>query len=161
MKTKLTAALILLLTTYTSHTFSQDFQRPPCVRSAYQSQVDSLKQSLASRGYCLMKEASITMESTFDMPVVMQLEQGNMYHFVFIGDPASLEYQVTMFDWKDRMVFCKKSQRQAADGNVLYCSFEPETSKQHIFRPLQVTTAKSKTLYGYVLMFKKGLTVDG
>ena len=159
MKTKLTAALILLLTTYASTTFSQDIQKPPCVRPAYQVQVDSLKQSLASRGYCLMKEASITMESTYEMSVVMQLEQGNMYHFVFIGDPASMEYQVTMFDWKERMVFCKKSQRQAADGNIMYCSFEPEASKQHIFRPLQVTTAESKTLYGYVLMFRKA--VDG
>src|SRR5688500_9460947 len=100
MKTPLTAALMLLLTTYASYTFSQEVQKPPCVRAAYQLQVDSLKQSLASRGYCLMKEASITMESAYEMPVIMQLEQGNMYHFVFIGDPASMEYQVTMFDWK-------------------------------------------------------------
>jgi hypothetical protein len=162
IKSRLTAVLLLLLTTYASSTFSQRPEQPACVRVSYQFQVDSLKQSLASQGFILLKEASITMESEFEMPVAIQLEEGSRYHFIFLGDPASLEYQVTMFDWKERMVFCKKYQRETADGNIIDCSFEPAASKYHVFRPLQVSSEKPKGLCGYVLMFKKApfLTAD-
>jgi hypothetical protein len=34
----------------------------------------------------LLKEASITMESEFEMPVIVPLTQGSLYQFVFIGE---------------------------------------------------------------------------
>ena len=97
----------------------------------------------------------MTMESAYEIPVVFKLNEGSRYHFVFIGEPGSLEYGISLFDWKENMVFLKKNKRPEADGNIIDYSFASQASEYHVFRPLQVNSTKPKGLCGYVLLFKK------
>src|SRR5687768_6968397 len=88
------AALLLLQLT----SFSQQVIRiQECNNPGIRSQVDSLKQLYAKDGFVVLKEASITMESEYEMPVIVPLTQGTWYQFVFIGEPSSRLYEVRMF----------------------------------------------------------------
>ena len=48
-----------------------------CNNAGIQQQVDSLKQLYAKDGFVVLKEASITMESEYEMPVIVPLTQGS------------------------------------------------------------------------------------
>ena len=77
-------------------------------------QVDSLKKEYGGQGFSLLKEASISMESEFEMPVIVPLTEGSWYQFVFIGDISSKLYEVRMYDWQERMVIFR--QKKWGDG---------------------------------------------
>jgi hypothetical protein len=67
------AALLLLQLT----SFSQEVIRiQECNSPGIRSQVDSLKQLYAKDGFVVLKEASITMESEYEMPVIVPPDPG-------------------------------------------------------------------------------------
>jgi hypothetical protein len=118
-------------------------------------QVDSLKKLYADDGFVLLKEASITMESEYEMPVIVPLTQGSLYQFVFIGDYTSRLYEVRMFDWNEKQVVFKQNKWGEIDGNVISYEYQPQFSEFHMMKPVQVNKQKKKNLCGYVMMFKK------
>ena len=118
-------------------------------------QVDSLKKLYSDDGFVLMKEASITMESEYEMPVIDPLNQGSLYQFVFIGDYTSRLYEVRMFDWNEKQVVFKQNKWGEIDGNVISYAYQPQFSEFHMMKPVQVNKQKKKNLCGYVMMFKK------
>src|SRR5688572_18892961 len=71
-------------------------------------QADSIKLELAKQGFIIVKEASMTMESEYEMPVIVPLTEGSWYQFVFIGDITSRLYEVRMFDWDEKQVAYQK-----------------------------------------------------
>ena len=118
-------------------------------------QVDSLKKIFSDDGFVLMKEASITMESEFEMPVIVPLNQGSLYQFVFIGEYTSRLYEVRMYDWNEKQVVFKQNRWGDVDGNVISYAYQPRFSEFHMMKPVQVNKQKKKGLCGYVMMFKK------
>ena len=73
-----------------------------CSNDEIKHQVDSLKTFYAKGGFSVVREASITMESEYEMPVIVPLQQGTWYQFIFIGDMSSKMYEVRMYDWEER-----------------------------------------------------------
>jgi len=126
-----------------------------CENALISQQVDSLKKLYSADGFVLLKEASITMESEFEMPVIVPLNQGSWYQFVFIGDYTSRLYEVRMFDWNERQVIYQQKRWGDVDGNVISYSYQPQFSEFHMIKPVQVNKQKKKNLCGYVMMFKK------
>jgi hypothetical protein len=125
-----------------------------CEGNPYQQTVDSLKQVYAAQGFVLLREASITMESEYEMPIVLPMQQGTWYQFIFIGDPTSKIYEVRMFDWNERQVVFKKNMWGDVDGNIISYSYVPQFSEYHMIKPVQVNKKKKK-LCGHVLLLKK------
>ena len=80
-----------------------------CNNSFIQHQVDSLKVFYNKDGFVLLKEASVAMESEYELPVIVPLTEGSWYQFVFIGDYSSKLYEVRMYDWEEKMVVCQKN----------------------------------------------------
>ena len=139
-----------------STTFSQDVIRlQSCNNNSIQKQADSLKSLYSHDGFLLLKEASITMESAYEMPVVVPLNQGSWYQFVFIGDYTSKLYEVRMYDWNEKQVIYQKKLWGDVDGNVISYSYIPQFSEFHMMKPVQINKDKKKTLCGYVMLFKK------
>lgn len=126
-----------------------------CENSLITQQVDSLKKLYSADGFILLKEASISMESEYEMPVIVPLNQGSWYQFVFIGDYTSRLYEVRMFDWNERQVVFQQKKWGDVDGNVISYSYQPKFSEFHMMKPVQVNKQKKKNLCGYVMMFKK------
>jgi hypothetical protein len=126
-----------------------------CENQQIGKQVDSLKELYGKDGYVLLKEASISMESEYEMPVIVPLTQGSWYQFIFIGDYSSRLYEVRMYDWQERMVIFRQKKWGDVDGNVISYSFIPKFSEFHMMKPVQVNKQKKKNLCGYVMLFKK------
>jgi len=126
-----------------------------CVNESYKPQIDSLKSLFSTKGYDLIREASMMMESAYEMPVIMPLNGGSWYQFVFIGDPSSRLYEVRMYDWNEKQVFYKKHLWGDVDGNIISYNYIPGFTEYHMIKAVQVNKQKKKGLCGYVMMFKK------
>jgi hypothetical protein len=147
--------LLLILVMCNIASFSQDIRLQSCQNDFINKQVDSLKGLMGKDGFTLLKEASITMESEFEMPVIVPLTQGSWYQFVFIGDYSSRLYEVRMFDWNEKQVVFQQKKWGDVDGNVISYSYIPKLTEFHMMKPVQVNKKKKKNLCGYVMLFKK------
>lgn len=144
------------MTSLCTSLFAQDVIRlQSCEDNLISHQVDSLKTMYSKDGFVLLKEASISMESEFEMPVVVPLTEGSWYQFVFIGDYTSRLYEVRMFDWNERQVVFQQKRWGDVDGNIISYSYIPKFSEFHMMKPVQVNKKKKKNLCGYVMLFKK------
>ncbi len=117
-------------------------------------QADSVKKQLALQGFIVVKEAAVTMESEYEMPVIFPLTQGSWYQFVFIGDASSKLFEVRMFDWNEKEVAYQKKLWGDIDGNIISFSYIPQFSEYHMMKPVQVNK-KKKNICGIVMMLKK------
>jgi hypothetical protein len=148
--------LLIALCLATTFVFSQRLMRQQsCTDELISRQVDSLKVIYAQQGYELLREASMTMESEYEIPVIMQLTQGTWYQFVFIGDISSRLYEVRMYDWTEKQVIFRQNKWGDVDGNIIVYSYVPKATEFHMVKPVQVNKKKKKGLCGYVMMFKR------
>jgi hypothetical protein len=149
--------LLLLTLLFSSASFAQKdvIKLESCSNSFIQHQVDSLKNLYSNEGYILLKEASVAMQSEYELPVIVPLTQGSWYQFVFVGDYTSKLYEVRMYDWDEKMVVYQKKQWGDVDGNIISYSYIPKFSEYHMIKPVQVNKQKKSNLCGYVMLFKK------
>ena len=153
MKNLISILLIILFCGTTAK--AQNITRQPaCTQASILQQADSIKKELAKQGFLIVKEASISMESEYEMPVIIPLTQGSWYQFVFIGDMSSKLYEVRMFDWNEKQVVYQRKHWGDVDGNVISYSYIPRFSEYHMMKPVQVNK-KKKALCGYVMLLKK------
>lgn len=155
MKKPCLVLFISMLTLLSAYSQSNVIKVQSCSDQLIAHQVDSLKKLYSDDGFVLLKEASITMESEYEMPVIVPLTQGSLYQFVFIGDYTSRLYEVRMFDWNEKQVVFKQNKWGEIDGNVISYEYQPQFSEFHMMKPVQVNKQKKKNLCGYVMMFKK------
>lgn len=141
---------------FASSLFAQDVIRvQPCDNPSILHQADSLKQLYAKDGFQVLKEASIMMESEYEMPVVVPLQQRAIYQIVFIGDVTSKLYEVRMYDQDEKMVIYQKKMWGDVDGNIISFGYVPQFSEFHMIKPVQINKKKKKELCGYVMLLKK------
>ena len=125
-----------------------------CDTRPYQEQIDSIKSLFKAQGFILLREASMTMQSEYEMPIVVPMSQGALYEFVFIGDPSSRLYEVRMYDNDEKQVVYKKKMWGDVDGNIISYAYIPQFSEYHMIKPVQVNKTKKK-MCGYVMLLKK------
>jgi hypothetical protein len=149
--------LIFLLTfCFGSSVNGQDIIRQvSCFDSTLKSQADSLKKELSAQGFIVVREAAMSMESGYEMPVIVPLTQGSWYHFAFIGDMSSQLYELRMFDYNEKQVVYQKHYGQGMESNIISFSYIPKFTEYHLIKPVQVNKKKKKDICGYIIMFKK------
>jgi hypothetical protein len=136
--------------------FAQDVIRlQSCNDTMIARQADSLKQLFGKDGFDVLKEASIMMESEYEMPVIVPLQERSTYRIVFIGDITSKLYEVRMYDWDEKQVSYQKKMWGDVDGNIIAFTYSPQFTEFHMIKPVQVNKQKKKGLCGYVMLFKK------
>ena len=137
-----------------THSFSQDvIRQQACDDSLIKHQADSLKNVLSNNGYMVVREASMTMESEYEMPVIVPLTQGSWYQVVFIADPSSRLNEVRMYDYDEKQVFYQKNYNDI-QGNIISYGYISKFSEYHMIKPVQVNK-KKKTLCGYIMLLKR------
>ncbi len=155
MKNRIILPLLFVLASLSQSVSAQKvIKQNPCSTPSILAQADSIKKFLAKQGFEVVKEASMQMESEYEMPVIVPLTQGSWYQFVFIGDMSSKLYEVRMFDWNEKQVVYQKKYWGDVDGNVISYSYIPQFSEYHMIKPVQVNK-KKKDLCGYVMLLKK------
>ncbi|TCZ75012.1 hypothetical protein [Flaviaesturariibacter aridisoli] len=149
-------ALILITVLLTATAGAQGAARPAGdLDPTINRQADSLRKLYMANGYILMKENAVNMESQFEFPVLMQLQAGVQYQFVFIGEMSSRLYEVRMFDWAEKQVYYKKHMWGDIDGNIIAYPYAARQTEYHLLRVLQVNKQKKKDLTGYVMLFRR------
>lgn len=126
-----------------------------CFDSTLKREADSLKANLYRQGFIVLKEATMTMESEYEMPVIVPLTQGSWYQFIFIGDLTSKLYELRMYDYDEKQVIYKKQYGQGVESNIISYSYIPKFTEYHMIKPVQVNKLKKKNICGYIIMFKK------
>ncbi len=126
-----------------------------CYDSTLKSQADSLKLVLYKQGFVVVREATMTMESEYEMPVIVPLNEGSWYHIAFIGDMTSKLYEVRMYDYDERQVVYQKHYGNGMESNIINYSYIPKFSEYHMIKPVQVNKKKKKDICGYFIIFKK------
>lgn len=146
-----TTAFLLFISQYN---YAQErIVQKPCFDSTLKQQADSLKADLTQKGFIVVKEATMTMQSQYEMPVVVPLTAGTWYQFAFIGDKDSKLYEVRMYDWSEKQVMYRKN---GIENNLILFPYIPKATSYHVIKPVQVTNIKKKKeLCGYIIMFKK------
>lgn len=127
-----------------------------CYNETLKIQADSLKQVLNKQGFIVVREATMTMESEYEMPVVVPLNEGSWYHIAFIGDMTSRLHEIRMFDYNERqVVYQKKFGDGFEGGNIINYSYIPKFSEYHMIKPVQINKKQKTNLCGYFIIFKK------
>lgn len=126
-----------------------------CMDSTLKSQGDSIKKEMAAKGFIVVREASMAMESGYEMPIFVPLTQGSWYDFAFIGDLSSRLYEVRMYDYNEKQVVYEKQYGDGMESNVINFSYIPKFTEYHIIKPVQLNKKKKKQICGYIIMFKK------
>ena len=151
MKKLLTVSLLLFIALAAN---AQDvIRQKSCANQSITLQVDSLKKVFEASGFMVLKEASMSMESEYEMPVLVPMTQGAWYHIVFIGDPGSRLHEVRMYDYDEKQVYYKKLYGYS-EGNIISYGYMPKISEWHMIKPVQVNKSK-KDCCGYILLLKK------
>jgi len=155
MKNLIFSALTMAAIALTGTTQAQDLIRQQtCQTQSVQHQIDSLKRYYSAHGFSLMREASMQMESQYEMPIIVPLTQGEWYSFVYVGNPESRLHEVRMYDYMEKMVIYRKNLKKDPSANVINFTYEPVASEYHIIKPVQINN-KQKDLCGYVMLFKR------
>ena len=153
---KRSVILLFTLIIFATLSHAQEVIRvQPCNDTLIQRQVDSLKILYSKAGYNVLREASIAMESEYEMPVVVQLQERALYQIVFIGDITSKLYEVRMYDWDEKQVAYQKKMWGDIDGNIISYGYQPKFTEFHMIKPVQVNKKKKKGLCGYIMLLQK------
>src|SRR5260221_3242537 len=120
MKTYSRRLLLALFILCGQHLMAQELiKQENCDTTPYHYQIDSLKSLFKSKGFIVLREASMSMQSEYEMPIVVPMSQGALYEFVFIGDPSSKLYEVRMYDWNEKQVVYQKKMWGAVHVNII------------------------------------------
>jgi len=151
LKTKNIILLLSLLIAFTYKSFCQDIiAQKPCENEYISHQADSIKIFFLKNGYDVAKEASVTMESGYEMPIIVSLRKNIPYQFVFIGDANTTLYEVKIYDWEEDQIFNEKKLSKDAEGNIISARIIPSKSEYHMIKVLQVNKKRKENLCGYV-----------
>ncbi len=152
---KYSIAVVLFCCFFCANVYSQDVIRlAACKEETISKQADSLKEAFSKLGFVVAKEATVAMESEFEMSVMVALTEGSWYQFIFIGDPASKLYETRMFDSDDKQVVYQKKLNGDQEWNIISFSYIPKFSEFYAIRPVQVNK-KNKHVCGHVILMKK------
>lgn len=154
-KSPLFSVLLLILLTSNNLAAQDVIRQKPCNNPAIIMQADSIKDIYAKKGFAVVREASVSMESEYEVPVIVPLAEGSWYQFVFIGDISSKLYEVRMYDWSEKQVVYQRKMWGDQEGNIIDFSYIPTASEQYMIKPLQVNKKKKDNLCGYVILMKR------
>ena len=148
--------ILALLLTFSPLAKAQDvIRQASCFNAGLKSQSDSIKKEMAAQGFILVREASMSMESGYEMPVIVPLTEGTWYHFAFIGDISSRLYELRMYDYNEKQVVYEKQYGEGMESNIISFSYIPKFTEYHMIKPVQVNKKKKEDICGYIMMFKK------
>ncbi len=126
-----------------------------CFDASLKAQCDSVKAVLAQQGFVVVREATMTMESEYEMPIIVPLAEGSWYHIVFIGEVSSRLCELRMYDNDEKQLVYKKQYGEGMESNIISYSYIPKFSEYHMIKQVQVSKKKKKGICGYFMILKK------
>jgi hypothetical protein len=135
-------------------TAQEIIKQQTCNVAAFQHQIDSVKTFFSQKGFRLLRESSMQMESQYEMPVVFPLNEKEHYSFVFIGEPQSRLFEVRLFDIAEAPLYYEKKLSGDHQANVILFPFTPVQTNYFVLKAVQIQKGR-KNICSYVMVFKE------
>lgn len=150
-------SVIILAFAFQSAFAQPVIQQKGCSNEQISAQADSIKNVFTTDGFSVLRESFISMESGYEMPVIVPLNKGEWYHVVFIGMPTARLFEMRIYDTNDNQITYEKQLGKDDKGNIISVSFKPEMNTYYMFKVLQMQK-KMRDMCGYILLMKRTST---
>jgi len=117
-----------------------------CVDPAIRTQAQEIKQHFQKQGFVVYRDAMISMSSMEPYPVIVQLQKGQFYQIIFVGNTADSKMRIDIYNGQDQKMDEKLVMRNRDQPNYISYSFIPETTDTYMFMLLQ--RLKNKDMCG-------------
>ncbi len=155
MKNAGTYVLYLIILLLPFQMVAQTKTIDPCSIGSILRQADSIKQYYTKEGFTVLREASVSMDSEYELPILMPMKQGEPYEIVFIGDARSNICEVKMYDYQEQQVVYQRKKDNEPDQHIIRYGYKPKASEYHLVKPVQVNEQQKKNLCGYIIFLRK------
>lgn len=91
-------------------------------------QASEQKVSLKAQGFNIENDAMLRMKSREEFPVLIHLEAGVFYHFLFLGNTRAKKMQLQIIDPNQKFIIEKKQLPYKNSSNTISFSFTPAQS---------------------------------
>ena len=123
-----------------------------CSDTAILKQSAQIKQHYLNQGFTVYRDAMLGMESRMPYPIVMQLEKGQLYVIVFIGNENSKKLNLDLYDANEQPVEKLNVQRNRDEPNHIIYTLSPEFSGEYMAVVIQ--KLKERTMCGSFFVLK-------
>lgn len=121
-----------------------------CHDPVLRAQADDIKKHFTEQGFKVYRDAMINMESMQPFPIVIQLQKGQLYQIIYVGQQAATNHRMVMYDGNDRKIderFVFKKLGKDVTNYMVY-EFVPERTDTYLFEFM--TRLKNKQFCGSV-----------
>lgn len=149
--------IYILLTGSLCMHFTTSAQRASvgCVDQAMRLQAEQLKLGFVKQSYVVYRDAMLSMESRQPAPIVVQLNKGQLYQFIYVGSKGSSKISMEIMDGEDNKIDERILKNPAHTNYVVY-SFIPDKTDAYLFVLTQ--HQKSKTMCGSFCILQQQTT---
>jgi hypothetical protein len=151
MRQTVVAAAILLFSLFSLQSKAQDQPNIGCIDKALKVQAEDVKQGFMKQGMTVYRDAMIGMESQTAFPIEVQLTQGHLYEFLFIG-AVDANLKLELYDGDNQNVAVKTLKKGEAPGYMIY-SFTP--AKSDIYLLMLTQKLRHDTMCGSITIMEK------
>lgn len=117
-----------------------------CIDPAIRAQAQDIKQHFQKQGFVVYRDAMISMSSMEPYPVVVQLQKGQFYQIIFVGNAMDSKIRIDIYNGADQKIDEKLVMRNRDQPNYISYSFIPESTDAYMFMLLQ--RLKNKEMCG-------------
>jgi hypothetical protein len=147
----ITATLLLCAAAPTVHA-QRPGNRPAvgCQDPVLRAQADDIKKHFTEQGFVVYRDAMINMESMQPFPIMVQLQKGQLYQIIFVGQQAATNHRMVLYDGNDHKVDEKFIFRRSGKEvtNYLVYEYVPERTDTYLFEFM--TRLKNKEFCGSI-----------
>lgn len=121
-----------------------------CQDPVLRAQAVDIKKHYSEQGFKVLQDAMINMESMVPFPIMAQLQRGQLYEIIFVGQQAATNHRMVMYDGDNRKVdekFVFKKSGVDVTNYIIY-EFIPERTDLYLFEFM--TRLKNKEFCGSV-----------
>lgn len=147
--TVLIAAALLLTITSVNISYAQ-MAKIGCMDQGIRVQGEQMKHDLKAQGMEVYKDAMLTMTSKQPYPIAVQLTQGDLYQFVFVGNKTASKLYFELFDGGDNKLVNKVEDSK----NFIIYSFIPQKSDLYLLVVSQKIKGNKEVCGSFTVMQK-------
>ena len=122
-----------------------------CMDKNITVQAGQIKHDFRAQGMEVYKDAMLSMQSQEPYPVAIQLTQGQLYQFIFVGSKQSSRIYFELFNGRDEKI--ESITLKGKDGkNFIVYSFLPQKSDVYLIVAAQKIKGKTNVCGSFTVM---------
>ncbi len=124
-----------------------------CMDKSIRLQSEQVKHDFKAQGMFVYKDAMVSMVSKEPFPIAVQLNKGELYQLVFIGNKQANNMTFELFDGTDKKIG-EKTADNPEQSNIIIYSFVPE--KTDVYLVVLSQKIKYKSVCSSFCILQKG-----